>query len=84
MLWEADPVRFAARYPDSGIEESYGDQWPPPCIDYWIYLDPDARVAKVCTEGWSWPDQEFALSGVGVEDADRLGDYLAQVLQIGT
>ena len=26
LLWEADPERFAARYPDSGIERSYGDQ----------------------------------------------------------
>ena len=27
MLWEADPEQFAARYPDSGVAESYGRQW---------------------------------------------------------
>lgn len=48
MLWEADPARFALRYPDSGIELSYGDQWPPPCIDYWIYVEPTTMAAQVC------------------------------------
>ena len=28
LLWEADPELFAERYPDSGIVESYGEQWP--------------------------------------------------------
>ena len=28
LLWEADPQRFADRYPESGIVETYGgDQW---------------------------------------------------------
>src|SRR3712207_8830332 len=36
LLWEAEPARFAARYPDIRIEDSYGDQWPDvSCIDYW-------------------------------------------------
>lgn len=29
LLWEADPLRFAERYPDSRIVDSYGDEWPP-------------------------------------------------------
>ena len=51
LLWEADPERFAARYPDSGIERSYGDQWPPPCIDHWVYVDPETMVARLSVEG---------------------------------
>ena len=37
LLWGADPVRFAERYPESGIIETYGqEQWPGvPCIDFW-------------------------------------------------
>ena len=28
---------FAERYPDSGIVESYGTQWPDvTCIDFWV------------------------------------------------
>src|SRR6476660_9796187 len=53
LLWEADPEWFAARYPDSGIERSYGEQWPPPCIDYWVYVDPGTTVARHSVEGWS-------------------------------
>ena len=35
LLWEADPQMFAERYPDSGIVESYGTQWPDvTCIDF--------------------------------------------------
>lgn len=81
MLWEADPIRFAERYPDSEIVDSYGDQWPPPCIDYWVYIDVDARLATLSTEGWSHDDQEIALSGKALEDADRMHEHLAPILQ---
>ncbi|HLS46170.1 MAG TPA: hypothetical protein VK045_12105 [Ornithinicoccus sp.] len=81
MLWEADPLRFAERYPDSGIVESYGEQWPAPCIDYWVYIDVGTRSATLSTEGWSHDNQEIALSGKGAEDADRLHEHPARILQ---
>ncbi|WP_149814477.1 hypothetical protein [Serinicoccus marinus] len=81
MLWEADPIQFAELYPDSGIVESYGDQWPAPCIDYWVYIDVEARLATLSTEGWSHSNQEIALTGKGSEDADRLHEHLARILQ---
>lgn len=81
MLWEANPIRFAERYPDSGIVESYGDQWPAPCIDYWVYVDVETRLATLSTEGWSVDRQEITLSGIGDEDADRLHEHLARILQ---
>lgn len=81
MFWEANPIRFAERYPGSGIVESYGDQWPAPCIDYWIYVDVHAGVATLSTEGWSVDRQEVRLSGIGDEDADRLHQRLARILE---
>lgn len=81
MLWEADPIRFAERYPDSGIIESYGDQWPAPCIDYWVYVDVESRVATLSTEGWAFDNQQIPLSGTGAEDAERLHERLARILQ---
>ena len=72
---------FAERYPDSGIIESYGDQWPAPCIDYWVYVDVETRLATLSNEGWSVDRQEIALSGDGVEDANRLHEHLARILQ---
>ena len=80
LLWEADPLQFAERYPDSGIVESYGEQWPAPCIDYWVYVDVETRMATLSTEGWSHDNQEIALSGNGAEDADRLHEHLARIL----
>lgn len=80
MLWEADPKRFAERYPDSGIVESYGPQWPPHCIDYWIYVDVESRRATLSTEGMVAEPSEIELSGNGVQDANRLGMALDQIL----
>jgi hypothetical protein len=42
LLWEAVPKLFAARYPESGVIESYGRQWPRvSCIDFWVYIEND-------------------------------------------
>ncbi len=82
MLWEADSLRFTERYPDSGIVESYGPQWPAPCIDYWVYVDVESRRATLSTEGWSTELQEIELSGTGAEDANRIGEVLAGILRV--
>ncbi|MFN8137558.1 MAG: hypothetical protein U0R79_08315 [Propionicimonas sp.] len=39
VLFEADPESFARAYPGLGIEESYGDGWPPACLDLWLKFD---------------------------------------------
>jgi hypothetical protein len=82
LLWEADPKRFSARYPDSGIEHSYGDQWPPPCIDYWVYIDPAAMVARLSVEGWNGRDQTVDLSGYGFSDGQLLATSFAAILGV--
>jgi hypothetical protein len=82
LLWEANPERFAARYPDSGIERSYGEQWPPPCIDYWVYVDPATMVARLSVEGWNSRDQTIDLSGDGPSDGRLLATLFADILRV--
>jgi hypothetical protein len=83
LLWEAEPARFAARYPDSRIEESYGDQWPGvPCIDYWIYVDPLTMTARLSVEGWNRTDETVDLTGDGRVDGHRLASEFAHILGV--
>ena len=82
LLWEAEPLRFAERYPDSRIVESYGDQWPPPCIDYWVYVDPRLSRAELSFEGWSEDPDDVGLTGHGALDGVTLGTVFARVLGV--
>ncbi len=83
LLWEAEPLLFVDRYPDSGIVEAYGqDQWPPPCIDYWIYLDAESREARFSVEGLEPDNVLVQLTGDGPEDGRALGQVLAQILKV--
>ena len=82
-MWEAEPTRFAARYPDSRIEDSYGDQWPgASCIDYWIYVDPVTMTARVSVEGWNRADETVGLTGDGRVDGRRLASKFAHILGV--
>ncbi|MEP6855899.1 MAG: hypothetical protein ABJA33_10555 [Pedococcus sp.] len=83
LLWEADPLLFLDRYPDSRIDESYGqDQWPPPCIDYWIYVDAESREARFSVEGLEPDNVLVQLTGNGLQDGRALGDVLARILRV--
>jgi hypothetical protein len=82
LLWEADPERFATRYPDSGIESSYGDQWPPPCIDYWVYVESPAMAARLSVEGWNASDQRVNLSGERRWGGRVLATRFATILRV--
>ena len=82
LLWEADPVRFAERYPESGVVESYGGQWPPTCIDYWVYVDAPTRRAVLSTEGWGVEPPTVELTGRGALDAARLASVLGKILSV--
>ena len=81
LLWEADPLRFAERYPDSGIEESYGTGWPAPCIDYWIYVDPAAMTARLSWEGFDIGEEVIALTGFGSTDGAAIAARFAEILR---
>ena len=84
LLWEADPARFLERYPDSDVVESYGGLWPPPCIDYWVYVDVPSHVAQLSTEGWGGEPRTVELSGSGAVDAGRLAAALGEILSVPT
>lgn len=84
VLWEADPAQFAARYPDSGIVESYGpDQWPDvTCIDWWVTVDSTTQRVRISVEGWNLPDLWIDLSGNGTQDGCELADVFARLLDV--
>ena len=83
LLWEAEPHRFAERYPDSGIVDSYGDQWPGVhCIDFWVYLEPDVGRARLSAEGWNLPQLHLDIRGIGSVDGADIADTFARILGV--
>lgn len=83
LLWEADPALFAARFPDSGIAETYGDDWEnTSCIDYEVTVDESAQQLVLAVEGWNLPEMRLAASGKGQRDGARLADLLARILGV--
>jgi hypothetical protein len=82
LLWEADAERFAARYPDSEIVESYGSSWPPPCIDYWTYIDAGQGRAQIAPEGWGLWQIDIDLSGDGASDGIAIAREFSRILRV--
>jgi hypothetical protein len=84
LLWEADPARFAARYPDSEIVETYGlEHWPGVhCIDYWVYLDAEHGECRLSMEGWNLPDVVVKVRGHGELDGTEIAAVFARVLGV--
>lgn len=82
ILWEANAIQFAERYPDSGVLESYGEAWPAPCIDYWVYLNTEAMEACLSVEGWGLRDEVVHLSGDGEADSLTIASAMARILRV--
>lgn len=82
LLWEASPEQFAARYPESDTVNSYGSSWPPPCIDYWVYVDAEQRRARFSIEGWNERDPEIDLSGDGHRDGLAIAREFVRILRV--
>lgn len=84
ILWEADPATFAARFPDSGIVEMYGnDQWADVgCIDWWVNLHDDPARARLSLEGWNLPELSLPLTGRGEADGRDLAQVFARLLAV--
>ena len=82
LLWEADPEAFVRRYPDSRVEDSYGDSWPAPCLDYWAYLEPESGRARLSVEGWNLPDVVVELTGHAELDGAHLAAVFARILGV--
>ena len=83
MLWEADPKQVAARYPDSGVVDSYGDQWPDvSCIDYWVHVDHHKRQCRLSIEGWNVPQLLVNMTGEGLLDGAAIAGTFARILAV--
>jgi hypothetical protein len=84
LLWEAEPAAFAARYPDSGIIESYGaEQWPDVnCIDFWLHVDADAGECRFSVEGWNLPEIYLKATGRPASDAWAIASVFARILGV--
>ena len=83
MLWEADPEQFAARYPDSGVAESYGQQWRDvSCIDYWVHVDHHKRRCRLRVEGWNLPELTVHATGEGPLDGAAIASTFARILAV--
>jgi hypothetical protein len=91
-LYEADPVDFVQRYPQTRLRDGYGDQWPPPCVDLWLTFDWKAGRAELDIEGFEPDDRArghdtvthrvSGLSGNADEDAQLIAAALARILGV--
>jgi len=82
ILWEAEPLRFAAKYPDSRVQEAYGNQWPPHCIDQWLYFEPELAQVRLSLEGWDLPEIHVPVTGHGGGDGVAIAHVLARILAV--
>ena len=63
VLYEAGPLDFVTRYPESDLRESYDpDEWPPPCVDLWLEFDWNENRTDLNLEGFH-VTQHLAASG---------------------
>jgi hypothetical protein len=86
LLWEADPALFAARYPDSGVIETYGEErWQDvTCIDFWVYLDLDKRQCRLSVEGGNLPELLLDLHGDSGLDGHAIANTFSRLLAVGS
>ncbi len=94
VLYEAAPLDFVSRYPDSRLQDSYGDQWPPPCVDLWLKFDWDEKRTDLDLEGFDVDGRLQSLGHAAVairatrltddadEDARMIATALALVLGV--
>ena len=50
ILFEAEPDSFVRTYPELGIEESYGDDWPPARLQLWLRFDSHGDPIEITFE----------------------------------
>jgi hypothetical protein len=91
ILFEADPESFVRAYPGLGIEDSYGDHWPPPCLDLWLKFDQHGDPIEIAFEvfdllAWAASDDPALHTRLNTMDdpadhAAAVGEALGRVLQ---
>jgi hypothetical protein len=95
VVYEADPVDFLRRYPQTRLDESNGDQWEAGCIDLWLKFYRDAGRIELDLEGFEvlehlrasgnevLAERVTQLSGDLDADVQVIADVLALVLGAG-
>lgn len=91
ILFETDAESFVRAHPGLGLEESYGEQWPPPCLDLWLKfdaLDDPVEISFEVFDLLAWAaseDPELHARLGGLEDpgdhAVAVGEALGRVLE---
>jgi hypothetical protein len=80
LLYSADPIEFLLKYPDSEVDESYGNLWPPLDVDYWVQVSPGGESIRVVAEGWQQPERFISLLDPSIDVAQETADHFARLL----
>jgi len=67
--FRADPESFVRDYPGLGVEESYGEQWPPEFLSLWLRFDAEDNPIEISFEVF---DLLIWAASVDPELRDRL------------
>ena len=70
VLFEAEPQSFVRSFGAVDVEDSYGEQWPPACLELRVQVGPRGDVVEVSFEIW---DLLADAAGSDPELAARLG-----------
>lgn len=91
VLFEAEPESFVRAHPGLGIEDSYGDEWPPDNLSLWLRFDRHGDPIQIEFEvfdllAWSAssdPELHARLNTVEdpFEHAEAVGEALGGVLR---
>ena len=94
VVYEADPADFARRYPQTGLDEDWGDEVPNTCVDLWVKFHFDTRRTELQVEGFEVLEhlhttghEELAervtrMSDDADDDARAIATALALVLDV--
>lgn len=84
IFWMAHPERFLETYPDSGLDEQYGSEWPNGVadIDFTVRVDSAKELILIDAEPWSLPTIELRSSGDDGFDALNVARVFARLLGV--
>ena len=90
VLYEARPLDFMRRYPHSDLQASYGDDWPPPCVDLWLKFHHQPGRVEIDLEGLDVEDELSSAGQQGLaaratrltDDPDQDGRMIAAALAV--